>query len=422
MNIPVDCWQHFPPLNCNHTQNQMHVQRNHRRWARTRFGITFRYDRRYSHPFKLMSYNILAQTLIEKHPYLYTTHYQPYLEWPHRLQCLRNEILNIKPEILCLQEVQESHLDDIAMALKPMNYDKPLYKQRTGIDYYDGCAIFYNPQLFKLIDHHYVEFYQPGVKVLDRCNVAIIAKFASRRLKNIQFIVATTHLLYNPKRDDVRTAQLQILLAELDRMSVHTETQEPLPIILTGDFNSLPSSEPYKLVHQGRTNSVNLPLELGITDDCQHMNVTIHQNRKTTALFHSDKKTNDATETVSDDVSDSTDKTAVAKTVETSGLPYNTGSLWHMLNLTPTLYNMESNNIASTYQNKWILVDYIFYTKYSRRTVGPVVIPQTFSSLKLLANFELPYVQNCQRMGCIPNSIYGSDHYSMASEFVLMNR
>lgn len=217
--------------------------------------------------------------------------------------------------------------------------------------------------------------------------------------------------------------QLQVLLAELDRMSVHTETQEPLPIILTGDFNSQPLSGTIGLVQQGRTNSINLPINLGIMDDCQHMNVTLQQNRKhtSTALFHSDKNTDDAIE--SNDVEDiSTDHAEIVKTVEKSGLPFNTGSLWHMLNLCPTLYNVESNNVASTHQNEWIIVDYIFYTKYSRRTLGPVEIPQTYSSLQLLANYELPNIEDCHRMGPIPNSIYGSDHYSLASEFVLMNR
>ena len=34
-------------------------------------------------------------------------------------------------------------------------------------------------------------------------------------------LVATTHLLYNPKRTDIRLAQSALLLAELDRVAVH---------------------------------------------------------------------------------------------------------------------------------------------------------------------------------------------------------
>lgn len=239
-----------------------------------------------------------------------------------------------------------------------------------------------------------------------------MAKFASKHRENLQFIVATTHLLYNPRRDDIRTAQLTVLLAELDRMSVHTKTKEPLPIILTGDFNCLQFSEPYRLVNDGHITSGNLPLRLGIMDNCQHINVAIHQNRTSTSLFNSSTNDGSATETTVTVESSS----ITVESVKESGLPYNTGSLWHYLNLTPTLI---SNNHASTYQDKWILVDFIFYTKFTRRTVGPVGAPAKYSSLKLLANYELPNKQDCQNLGPIPNWIYGSDHYAMASEFVI---
>lgn len=246
--------------------------------------------------------------------------------------------------------------------------------------------------------------------------MAIIAKFASCRLKDQQFIVATTHLLYNPRRDDIRTAQIQVLLAEIDRMAVKTSTEEPLPIILTGDFNSLPFSNPYRLIQNGHITSSNLPLRLGIMDNCQHVNVAMHQNRKTTALFNSDKKEehveNGATECV-------IETNTTVEYVQESGLPYNTGSVWHHLNFTPTFL---SDWHATTYQDRWIMVDYIFYTKYWRRTVGPVGEPPTFSSLQLLANFDLPTKYDCEHFGPIPNQQLGSDHYSMAAEFVLLNQ
>jgi protein angel len=67
--------------------------------------------------------------------------------------------------------------------------------------------------------------------------------------------VATTHLLYNPKRQDIRLAQIQILLAELDRISkVKVDANDQkihLPIILSGDFNLQPYSAPYNLIVNG---------------------------------------------------------------------------------------------------------------------------------------------------------------------------
>lgn len=147
---------------------QAHLQRQRRRrWIRTTYGRNYRYHR-HGHAFVLMSYNILSQTLLNKHSYLYRRHREEHLDWPHRLSLLQSEILQAGPTILCLQEVQTSHLEEIENALRPMNYAKPLYKKRTTEEYDDGCAIFFNSDLFELVDHQYVEYYQPeAIEVID---------------------------------------------------------------------------------------------------------------------------------------------------------------------------------------------------------------------------------------------------------------
>lgn len=150
----------------NHVPNNF-VPRPHRQWVRTQYGGHHRYDNS-EYTFVLMSYNILAQSLLERHSYLYEACVPQFLDWSHRLNCIRSEILAIRPVILCLQEVQETHLAMIEEALRPMNYAKPLFKKRTSSIYDDGCAIFYNPDYFELLDHHYVEYYQPNVRVSDR--------------------------------------------------------------------------------------------------------------------------------------------------------------------------------------------------------------------------------------------------------------
>ena len=52
-----------------------------------------------------------------------------------------------------------------------------VYKQRTGDDKRDGCALFYRVEKLSLLSHHAVEFCQPDMAVLDRDNVAVMAKF-----------------------------------------------------------------------------------------------------------------------------------------------------------------------------------------------------------------------------------------------------
>jgi protein angel len=141
-----------------------------------------------------------------------------------------------------------------------------------------------------------VEFEQPGIEILNRENVAIIAKLCLKADPSVQFLVATTHLLYNPRRQDIRLAQVQILLAELDRHAQMTDSSGQkayMPVILTGDFNLTDQSAPFNLITSGSLNYANLspktlqfnkgptnqsngrrllPVKLGISDECQHFN------------------------------------------------------------------------------------------------------------------------------------------------------
>lgn len=64
---------------------------------------------------------------------------------------------------------------------------------------------------------------------------------------NVQLVVATTHLLYNPRRCDIKLAQTQLMLAEIEKLAYKghnkfTGQAEYLPIIFTGDMNYSPES------------------------------------------------------------------------------------------------------------------------------------------------------------------------------------
>lgn len=141
-------------------------------------------------------------------------------------------------------------------------------------------------------------------QILNRENVAIIAKLAPKDDPSATFVVATTHLLYNPRRQDVRLAQVQILLAEIDRIAYELDGHYA-PVILTGDFNLKPYSAPYKLLTRGQLRYENLqartleqhdgnvversgkrllPPGLGITDDCQHAHVVTSNVRNQTKV------------------------------------------------------------------------------------------------------------------------------------------
>ncbi|KRG00256.1 uncharacterized protein Dwil_GK27997 [Drosophila willistoni] len=201
--------------------------------------------------FKLVSYNILAQDLLLEHINLYLKIKQEWLTWRRRFENLQREITKLNPDILCLQEMQYDHLPLFVQGLQSRSNGKRLeyvYKKKTG-HRTDGCAIIYDSLKFNLVEQRCVELYDDRVTLLNRENVALLTKF---RLKDNQkqpeeepkeFIVATTHLLYNPKRQDVRCAQITKLLEELQ-----TFTGLAKPIILTGDFNSELDSSPIEVL------------------------------------------------------------------------------------------------------------------------------------------------------------------------------
>jgi len=194
---------------------------------------------------KLVSYNILAQDLLLEHLFLYVGIPQEFLTWRRRQQNLLRELMKLNPDILCLQEMQFDHLAPLVQGLRMGNGKKLayVYKKKTG-HRTDGCAIVYDSSKFELLDQQAVELHDQEVALLNRENVALFAKFRFKKEPGEQkeFVVATTHLLYNPKRSDVRCAQVGRMLEQLTSFSTDT------PIILTGDFNSQPDSSPIELL------------------------------------------------------------------------------------------------------------------------------------------------------------------------------
>ncbi|CAI9567247.1 unnamed protein product [Staurois parvus] len=214
--------------------------------------------------FTVLSYNILSQDLIEQNSHLYQHCPPSILHWDYRWPNLLQELQHWEADILCLQEVQENHYkDQIQPSLSALGYSCH-YKRRTGRKT-DGCAICFKTQRFTLLLESHVEFFRPAVDVLNRDNVGLVlllrpvlSEEASEGLSPPSLCVANTHLLYNPRRGDIKLAQLALLLAEVDKLSSTTEGQR-CPIILCGDLNATPNSPLYQLLHNGVLNCRGLP-------------------------------------------------------------------------------------------------------------------------------------------------------------------
>ncbi|XP_074542009.1 protein angel homolog 2 isoform X2 [Halichoeres trimaculatus] len=212
--------------------------------------------------FSVMSYNILSQDLLLDNSYLYR-HCDPnVLPWARRLPNLLMEILQHDADILCLQEVQEDHYEkQIKPALQARGYQCE-YKKRTGCKP-DGCAIIFKTSRLSLLSSNPVEYFRPGDTLLDRDNVGLVLLLRPNNSENQSdpsFIcVANTHLLYNPRRGDIKLAQLAILLAEINRVTRRSDGSSN-PVVLCGDFNSTPLSPLYNLLTTGCLEYTGMPI------------------------------------------------------------------------------------------------------------------------------------------------------------------
>lgn len=90
-----------------------------------------------------------------------------------------------------------------------------------------------------------------------------------------------------------------------------------------------------------------------------------------------------------------------------------TGQLRHALNLV-SVYDHHNRSEATTFQDKWVTVDYIFYSQH----FSPSVDSDYDGYLILQSRYSLPSKKDCYKMNLvIPNAYLGSDHLSLAGRF-----
>jgi protein angel len=211
----------------------------------------------------------LAQNLLEDNSYLYTHARQEWLAWTYRQKNLIAEIAHHQPDILCCQEINEEHYTDFFYPeMQKLGY-QGAYKKRTR-NMHDGCATFFKTSSFECDAVVPVEYLKPGIPVLDRDNVALLlllqpklqlgsgASSRSSSASASKLCVANTHLLFNPRRGDVKLAQLMTLFAEIDRLAFRgtgatASVKDTLyhPVVFCGDLNMEPFSGLYEFVSRG---------------------------------------------------------------------------------------------------------------------------------------------------------------------------
>jgi|MDSY01.2.fsa_nt_gb CCR4-NOT transcription complex subunit 6 len=220
--------------------------------------------------FTLLTYNVLAEIYATNEAFPYCPQWA--LAWNYRRRTILRELINYRADVMCLQEVQADHYENfLEPELAKYNYaGVHKCKTREFMGQYgkmDGCAILYRRDKFSIVPGgvHEVEFNQIArhrhsnqkheLTRLLKDNVAqillleLIAPHPSTRR---QVLVANTHINASPEFADVKLWQTQHLLIEIEKvMQQHSGSYSAIPLVMAGDFNSLPGSDPHTLLANG---------------------------------------------------------------------------------------------------------------------------------------------------------------------------
>ncbi|KAM9340846.1 protein angel homolog 1 [Symphorus nematophorus] len=417
--------------------------------------------------FTVMSYNILAQDLLEDNQELYIHCPLEVLDWSYRCTQLLEEIQKWAPDILCLQEVQENHYhEQLYPVLSQMGYTC-VYKRRTGTKT-DGCATCYRSSCFSEVSVTPLEFFRPETELLDRHNVGIVLLLrpvvtggSEVKAKAPPLCVANTHLLFNPRRGDVKLAQLAIILAEMDSVVKSCKAKgEHCNLILCGDFNSVPNMALYQLITTGelcfqglpswmisgqedltfkaychRLSAPLWPSCLGITDNCQYTTVKEiikSQSQKPGKYQYSHEfmlqlRFSPVTCVRPVDlvlIPGVTDNTPDASRVNQLYEKRFSHTLSHRLELESVykhiLPGSGNPEVTTLHSEGGATVDYIFYTPRRTLTANLNAGGDFVSEgLKLIGSLSLLSEDVLWSMRGLPNHIFPSDHLSLLAKFQL---
>lgn len=305
----------------------------------------------------------------------------------------------------------------------------------------------------------------------------LLLLFSPQKLNDLRLCVANTHLLFNPKRGDIKLAQLMTLLAGIDDVTGGMKH----PVIMCGDFNSHPRSGILNFLTSGRLDLKDVSVKFfsgqispsknesvddssgfervnlsplhgslsptfmekapSITDQCQFVDVL--RKRSQEGDRNLSKKLRVSYSTASRNASrwkpqrqeKDEEGSSLTDYISWSDSPtsYTQGSglITHKLNLN-SVYDYEhhrddetSKQITCFLEKNCNTVDYILYSNADKREVQPPSPSSestssdfSTSDLHLLRRFRLFTESEIKsHYKGIPNEDLGSDHIILLSEF-----
>ncbi|KAK8923503.1 hypothetical protein KSP39_PZI019589 [Platanthera zijinensis] len=331
--------------------------------------------------FILISYNILGVSNSLEHPDLYMNVPFDAIRWESRKHLICEDIRRSNADVVCLQEVDRFY--DLERNLKKDGY-AGRYKPRTG-HAKDGCAIFWKNKRFHLLEEQAIEFSALGL----RENVAQLFVFETDRQRSDsrRVIVGNIHVLFNPKRGDIKLGQVRILLQQAHVLS---EKWGGLPVVLAGDFNSTPESAIYEFL------------------STSELNITKHDRRFLSGQERFQPTINGFSGLINHSWTDEElINAAGTSSCDLLTHPLKLRSAYACIKGCERTRSSYGEPLATSYHSKFMgTVDYLWYS-------GELEPARVLDTIPIAA---------LKSVGGLPSKNIGSDHLHLASEFIFIPR
>lgn len=364
---------------------------------------------------RVVSYNILAQAYVKSALFPHSP--SACLRWKARSQAVLKRLLSFKADFLCLQELDE--FESFYKEQLNIHGYSSVYVRRTGKKR-DGCGIFFRQGSVELVSNESIYFNDlvpgvgeveeeictsegtassdegknvagPGKETEDRGDptdprvrmkrdcVGIMSAFRVPHASDKLIVLVNTHLYWDPDWIDVKLAQAKYLVSRvLEFQGMLTkEFQFTPPVIICGDFNSMPGDQVYNFLTSGMVNE------------------TLRSDRSTEMqIFGDGQQSNTLSQPSMSKIPETTLKDTVASRCS---LPL--CSLYGSVQGEPAFTNCTPEFTGT--------LDYIFFSPYH---------------LKPVSLLELPSPSSLDVMGGLPNYSHPSDHLPVGSDFVILDR
>ena len=175
-------------------------------------------------------------------------------QWPYRKEYAASMIRFRKADIFGVQEALKDQMDDLTSMLPEYGW--------FGVGRDDGkeagefMSVFYLKNRFEVLEHNTFWLSETPEKVTKGWDAACFRVVTWGKFKDLQtgkvFYLFNTH--FDHKGVVARRESAKLLLLRVQDIAGDA------PVVVTGDFNSSPDTDPYYILTHGRTDNENLKL------------------------------------------------------------------------------------------------------------------------------------------------------------------